>query len=210
MNCRRAKRLVFEFMDGLTDERVQLDLERHLGECSECDKLQTELTRSMDFLHRAPEIPVDENFNWKVRLAINKEKSAMQTNAQAPRVWFRAWNIRYATSAVTGFAVVALVGWFALGSVERPSSSQLQAIPTATPGATIGQPANGTLTVGQGQNLTSADEAPAGAIDSSADPVELERLVLELQKGDLDKEEIEHLRARIEYLEKHLQRCKGK
>lgn len=116
MNCRRAKNLIFEFVDGLTDETLKLDLERHLGECPECDTLASQLTRSLDLVHRAPQEELDENFNWKVRLAIHKERNAIQGRAASQSSLFRDWNFRYAASAVSGFAVILVAGWIAINA----------------------------------------------------------------------------------------------
>ena len=54
MKCRNAKKLIFEFIDGLEDDRKRLELENHLAGCGECDKFASQLTRSLDLLHRAP------------------------------------------------------------------------------------------------------------------------------------------------------------
>ena len=111
MKCRRARKLVFEFVDGLSDETLKLELERHLEECGPCADLASQLTRSLDLIHRVPEEPVDENFTWKVRLAIHKERQLLQDQVAEPGRLFRAWNLRYAASAVAGLAVVVTAGW---------------------------------------------------------------------------------------------------
>ena len=128
MNCRRAKKLIFEFVDGLTDEKARLDLERYLGECTECDRLASQLTQSLDLIHRMPQEELDENFNWKVRLGIHKERNAIQERAASQGSLFRAWNFRYAASAVSGFAVILVVGWIAInaGLTSVPVSAPLE------------------------------------------------------------------------------------
>jgi hypothetical protein len=133
MNCRRAKKLVFEFVDGLADESARLDLEKHLAECGECEKLASQLTRSMDLIHRAPVETLDENFNWKVRLGIHKERQAMHDAVASQGALFRTWNLRYGASAVAGFVVVVAVGWmaFSAGIVSVGGGSEAT---LATPG----------------------------------------------------------------------------
>ena len=116
MNCRRARKLIFEFVDGLSNEKVQLELELHLGECPECDTLASQLTQSLDLVHRAPQEELDENFNWNVRLAIHKERNAIQERAASQGSLFRDWNFRYAASAVSGFAVILVAGWIAINA----------------------------------------------------------------------------------------------
>jgi anti-sigma factor RsiW len=138
MNCRRAKKLIFEYVDGLADERVQLDLERHLGECPECDRMATQLTQSLDLIHRAPQEQLDENFNWKVRLAIHKERVVIRERAASQGSLFRAWNFRYAGSAAAGFAVILVGGWLAInaGLTPVPVSTSLDAAMPRTPDLT--------------------------------------------------------------------------
>jgi len=130
MNCRRAKKLIFEFVDGLTDEKVQLDLERHIGECAECEKLATSLSSSLALIRSTPQEPVDENFNWKVRLAIRKERSEMQEMLATQGSLFRTWNIRYAMSASAGFAAILVGGWLAI-SLTAPSPAEDPLLTTA-------------------------------------------------------------------------------
>lgn len=142
MKCRRARKLVFEFVDGLTDETVRLDLEKHLAECAACDRLASQVTRSMDLIRRAPVETLDENFNWKVRLAIHKERHAMQEAMASQGALFRAWNTRYAVSAVAGFLAVIAVGWmgFSTGVIGIGGGAAVQ--PALVAGAD--QPAQST------------------------------------------------------------------
>ena len=122
MNCRRAKKLVYDFVDGLCTETDQIELESHLGDCEPCDKLKSQLARSLDMLKRAPVEPVDDNFNWRVRLAIRKELATARDVSSSQRGLFRRWNIGYAASAAAGFAVILLAGWMAIGSGDGPAS----------------------------------------------------------------------------------------
>lgn len=114
MNCRRAKKLILEFVDGLPSESLRLELERHLGECTACEQLASSLNRSMELLRRAPIEPVDDNFNWKVRLAVHKERSVIQQQAASQGNLLRAWNVRYGFSAAAGVVAVIAAGWLAV------------------------------------------------------------------------------------------------
>ena len=147
MNCRGAKKLIFEFVDGLNDEKLRLDLEQHLGACAECEKLAVSLTSSLAFIRRTPQEPVDENFNWKVRLAIRKERSEMQEMLSSQGSLFRAWNARYAMSAAAGFAAILAAGWLTI-SLTAPSPAGDELLATV-PGPVQEQP---TETRDSGQN----------------------------------------------------------
>ncbi len=136
MNCRRAKKLIFEFVDGLSDEKLKLDLERHLGECAECERLATSLVSSLALLRRAPQEPVDENFNWKVRLAIHKERSEMKDLLASQGSLFRAWNLRYAMSAAAGFAAILAAGWLTISLTASPPSDRALTAGAGAPAST--------------------------------------------------------------------------
>lgn len=110
MKCRKARKLVFDFIDGLVSDKDRLDLETHLSQCPECDKLASQLARSMDLLHRAPQEKPSENFAWKVRLRLNQERNSVRERSVSYGALFRAWNIRYSAAAVAAFAAVLTVG----------------------------------------------------------------------------------------------------
>lgn len=110
MKCRRVRQLLFDFVDGLGDETLHAEVDRHLAECSECEKFAAESTRSLAFLRRAPVEPLDDNFNWKVRLAIHREQRATAKRAGSTGAWVRAWNFRYVASTGVAFALVLGAG----------------------------------------------------------------------------------------------------
>jgi hypothetical protein len=111
MNCRRAKGLIYGFIDGMIGDQDRVALEKHLGECASCESMATSLSKSLDLLHRVPQVQPDENFNWKVRLAIAQARNAMAGDAASERSWIRSWNLRFAFSAVSAFVVVAATGY---------------------------------------------------------------------------------------------------
>jgi hypothetical protein len=122
MKCRNAKSLIFEFVDGLDDDTKRLELEQHLAGCGACDKFATQLTRSLDLLHRAPREETSDNFAWKIRLKLNQERNAVQERHASYGVIVRSWNLRYATAAVAAAAVVLVGGLAVFQSGLAPSS----------------------------------------------------------------------------------------
>jgi hypothetical protein len=114
MKCRTAKKLTYEFIDGLEDDTKRLDLEQHLAGCSECDAFATQLTRSIDLLHRSPHETPSENFAWKVRLRLNQERVGAGAVSASYGSIIRSWNLRYASAAVAAAVVVLLGGLFAV------------------------------------------------------------------------------------------------
>lgn len=120
MKCRNAKKLVFEFIDGLVDDTKRLELEKHIGRCPACEKLASRLTQSMDLLHRAPQEKTSENFEWNLRMRLNRERNTIRERSQSYGSAFRSWNIRYAATAVAAFAVVLAAGLIAVNSGLSP------------------------------------------------------------------------------------------
>ena len=113
MRCRQAKKLLFDYIDGVISESDRVGLERHLAECRKCEREASAMSRSLELLHRLPSESPSENFNWKLRLRLAKAKRAWRDTAESERVWQRMWNTRFAVAAVSTFAAV-LVGGGAL------------------------------------------------------------------------------------------------
>jgi hypothetical protein len=226
MNCRRAQHLLFDFIDGMSNETLRAELDRHLGECPACETFAAEMTRSLALLRRAPVATLDENFNWKVRLAIHRERNALRSGSTSAGTWARAWNMRYATGAGIAFALVLLAG-VALernGTImfqpatssspaPRPNSEQTtvanRSIPTARPIATLPSPTGnslGTLVSEGSPNLFNSGAAPLGAID---DPARSEALIDSLVEQQLiplaPEERALYIQRQIHRLQSRLQ-----
>lgn len=226
MNCRRAKKLIFEFVDGLNDEKLKLDLEQHLGECAECDHFATSLTGSLALIRRSPQEPVDENFNWKVRLAIHKERREMQELASSQGSLFRAWNLRYAMSAAAGFATILAAGWLTVSLTfpSPPGGSQSTSTPTTARMEASDVPARGdsprfskpTLVTGPGRMVSGGNNAGSsgggggGAIDVEKvvhNPAAFDSL-FEVQLRNLPEDmRAQILRQHLMMLQKRLEAC---
>ncbi len=110
MKCRRVRHLLLDFVDGLGNEALHAEVERHLAQCTDCEAFATESARSLALLRRTPVEPLDDNFNWKVRLAIHREEKARAKGAASTSAWVRAWNFRYVASTGVAFAMVLGAG----------------------------------------------------------------------------------------------------
>ena len=192
MNCRRARHLLFDFFDGASNEALRAEVDRHLGECEDCDRFASEMTSSLALLRRVPVEPLDDNFNWKVRLAIHREKNSALERAASANAWVRAWNVRYVLSTGFAFAAVLVVGGVMLaqnGSVPAPvqvaQPSQPDQVagdnpgPTPVPRSTINFPANNGLmsTVSTGHPDLNLGPAPMGAIDETQTDARIDSLI---------------------------------
>ena len=116
MKCRRAKTLICDFIDGMIGDQDRAALEQHLTQCKSCEEMATGLSRSLDLLHRVEPVQPDENFTWKVRLRIARERNAMADVGAEQGVWIRSWNRRFAFSALSTFVVIVLAGSIAINS----------------------------------------------------------------------------------------------
>jgi anti-sigma factor RsiW len=232
MNCRRARKAIFRFVDGLSDEKMQLDLEQHLAGCAACETLARSLARSLDLVRRTPQETLDENFNWKVRLAIHKERAATRARAASTGSLFHVWNLRFAASAAAGVTVAIAAGWLAVASglilpagdqglvaesgrelsrplPAEPAKEERVAQPTAQPawrGDLRDQPAGPSVV--SGGNRTQAGKASrVGAIDEMASSsAALDSLIRAETAGMTEADRERYLRVRIERLQTFLEK----
>jgi len=130
MKCRRAKQLIFDFRDGMIGDQDRIALEQHLNACSPCDEYATSMAKSLDLLHRVEPVKLDDNFAWKVRLRIARERNALAEAAASHTPWYRSFNVGYAVSAASAFAVVLFAGYFAVGSLMPAPAGNGFANPT--------------------------------------------------------------------------------
>jgi hypothetical protein len=114
MKCRHARKLIFDYIDGVISEPDRAGLEQHLVHCRSCENAATTLATSLDLLHRLPVAMPSENFSWKLRLRIAKEKNAWRDGVESERAWQRAWNRKFAFGTISAFVVVVAAGGFVL------------------------------------------------------------------------------------------------
>lgn len=122
MKCRQAKNLIFDHIDGMISEPDRVALERHLNQCGDCESMASSLSQSLDLLHKLPSVEPSENFNWKVRLRLLKEKNALRDGMETERQWYRAWNTRFTVSAISALAMVLVAGTVLMKSSIRPGA----------------------------------------------------------------------------------------
>jgi hypothetical protein len=131
MKCRRAKTLIFDFIDGMIGDQDRVALETHLTECTSCESMAASLSKSLDLLHSVPQVQPSDNFNWKVRLGITHARNAAVTDIATERAWLRSWNVRFAFSAISTFVVVATTGYFLTRSSIVPGGDRVVSDPVS-------------------------------------------------------------------------------
>jgi hypothetical protein len=122
MRCRQADKLIFDYIDGLISESDRLRLERHLSECRRCEATSSAVARSLGLLHRLPKAEPSENFNWKLRLRLSRERNALRGGAELERVWPRAWRSTFALGAASAFVVALAAGFVFLKYAGGPGA----------------------------------------------------------------------------------------
>ena len=94
--------------------------------------------------------PLDDNFNWKVRLAIHREQKARAKGTASTSAWARTWNFRYVAS--TGVAFVMVLG---AGVVFMQSRGSTPMDPT-TPEIVSNRSVSPVVTTGGGGRTTTS------------------------------------------------------
>ncbi len=122
MKCRRVRHLLLDFVDGLGNEAQHAEVDRHVAECPGCESFAVQTRQSLALLRRIPAATLDENFNWKVRLAIHREEKANAKRAASTGAWVRAWNFRYVASTGVAFALVLGAGVVVMQRVSPTST----------------------------------------------------------------------------------------
>jgi anti-sigma factor RsiW len=213
MNCRRARHLLFDFFDGASNEALRAEVDRHLGECEDCDRFASEMTHSLALLRRVPMEPLDDNFNWKVRLAIHREKNAALERAASAHAWVRMWNVRYALSTGLALSAALVAGALLLaqnGTVPVPAQfaqtspqnmQQPNAGPSPVPRSSLQAPVNDDLfrTVSTGHTDEDRNPAPVGAIDEARIDSLINADVMRLPEHERDQ----YIQRRIDRLRAH-------
>lgn len=225
MKCRRARKLIYDFIDGMIGDQDRIALETHLGDCPSCEDMASGLSRSLDLLHRAPQAEVDDNFNWKVRLAIQQAKHSAGADVTYSRSWIRSWNLRFALSAVSTFVIVSATGYMLAKSNFSPRSSGLiattfQSTNATTPSSVDNSGAPDYSGPGipdgsfVGPTLTSTgspDRATASSgLISEAPAINVDSLTSQFHKSRIAAEKLRRLEQQVDVLQSELHACESK
>lgn len=220
MKCRRAKTLIFDFIDGMIDDKDRISLEQHLSECKSCEVMASGMTASLDLLHRVPPVQPDENFTWKVRLRLARERHLMP-DPSAQRTWLRSWNRRFALSAASTLVVVLTAGYLITQNAAVPGEPPTRAtvpgmqknepVNVATPGKKwdrqgLPLPSNGPTLVSSG-GRTATDGAGHGALEEMSSPLNTDSLIGHFLDSELKRHRMRRLEQQVELLQHELRAC---
>ncbi|UCG50977.1 MAG: zf-HC2 domain-containing protein [Candidatus Latescibacterota bacterium] len=219
MKCRQAKKLIFDFIDGEISDQDRLVLEQHLSECTSCETMASGLSDSLRLLHRIPPVEPDENFNWKLRLRLAKEKHALQTSAPSERSWLRAWNTRFALSALSTFVLVLAVGFVLMRSVFEPvggtgefelKPSAMPRVSTTTESGRLTQPSGEGVLYGRGmfRPVIYGDQPVGPPVAKTTDPLlDVDSLMARYLRSRMEGYRVQLLERQVEALQTELQKC---
>lgn len=222
MNCRRARHLLFDFFDGGSNEALRAEVDRHLGVCADCEQFASEMSQSLALLRRTPVEPLDDTFNWKVKLAIHRERNAALSRARSAGAWVRMWNLRYAVSSGLAFGAVLVAGAILMRdggvtSPERLVTPNTEITQTSEPSGRSPVPHSNVSTPARNgaSSLVSTGEArgfhgpaPQGPIDKTEAESRIDSLINidVMRMSDLERERymqrrIENMRRLREFLQ---------
>ena len=236
MKCRHAKKLIFDYIDGMISDQDRIGLEKHLGGCRSCEEMATGMNKSLDLLHRLPPVEPDENFNWKLRLRLAREKNALYADTGSERLWFKWWNTRFALSALSAFVIVVAAGFIMLRSGFGPGAGtgsspepeiRWDSMPPVAENTqkpvTETQPSTPTtrrapsnipwFSVGGGPQLVSSSDPGltigyGGAMERSNEPmIDLDSLRTRWLHTHRETYRIRQLEQQVELLQTELERC---
>lgn len=87
MNCKQTQPLLSEFIDNSLSARDTFEVDRHLGQCRECEFALHEMRRTVQLLQSAPRYEVGAEFMERLNARL------MQVRPTAPR-WLWAQNLQ--------------------------------------------------------------------------------------------------------------------
>jgi hypothetical protein len=227
MNCRRARALIYDVSDNAIADGDRIALEQHLVGCASCDALAKGWSASLALLRRAPVAQPDENFNWKVRLAVAQARKDLSAGGSSERTWARSWNVRFAFSALSTFVVVAATGYALtradmFGRGDRNASDRRAAVdasiaqPAGDPGRHDDAASSSVMdasrvnpalvsTGPQGQPMGPVDET--GLIDEVGPALNTDSLTNYFLKARVDQYRMRLLEQQLETLLGELRKC---
>jgi hypothetical protein len=227
MNCRRVRTLIYDVNDNAVDDRDRIALEQHLVRCPSCESLAKRWSASLDLLRRVPVAEPDDNFNWKVRLALAQARKGMGADTTSERTWMRSWNLRFGFGALSTFAVVAATGYVLIRTNGFAGADRLAMRPATTiadasrtlpkrdtsvrkdsPSSTIrGSSGVSSALVSTGQGRTPAGESPgdSGLIDEVS--LNTDSLTAHYLNSQYEQRRMRQLELQVETLVGELRKC---
>jgi hypothetical protein len=223
MRCRKARKLIFDFIDGRLSDRDEIRLESHLVECHSCEKLAAHMRKSLDLLHSLPEVTPSDNFNWKVRLKLARERNSIHEKLESQSMWMKRWNTRFALGTVAAFTAVTLAGYLFLNS--RPALKGTNSSDGYTPKSasvsdqrptsfeTASRPYSGGITTGSSiaERFVSAGYPTTGSASTFYQPIEEDASPNVLGPDSLVTAKLKDMRMRyrVRYLERQIDLLQG-
>ena len=223
MKCRRAKSLIYDFIDGVIDDRSRIALEQHLRECKTCEDLSVGLASSLDLLHRAEPVEPDKNFTWKVRLRLARERNALVDPVVSQRSWARSWTRRFAMGALPAFVLVLGATYFVSKTsfVQTPASVPLSRLTQEPRENGVAQPTvagetrrpeviSSRSTVGERfvtNNPPGHRGEDQGVLRKDAEPLDLDSLMIQYRLSTLQARRLWGAKEQIDLLNEKLREC---
>ena len=110
MNCRKAQRLLVEFLEGALSARSREEIESHLKACGRCRKERDLLATSWQMLgtYDAPEAPAD--FTASLMRRIHSEQAPL-VKVRFARPWFGVPQLIPTLAVILALGVAVALFW---------------------------------------------------------------------------------------------------
>ncbi|MFW6129482.1 MAG: anti-sigma factor family protein [Candidatus Aminicenantaceae bacterium] len=126
MRCKKAKKLISDYIDGELDSSQRSSLEEHLKECEECRKFMEDTQR---IAHTAQELEAGSPspYVW-TRIKQGVEAKTPSYEASRKRAWRWSPQLKYSVGVLSLLVVVgaAVIGFYQLTNQDQLSLSEPQ------------------------------------------------------------------------------------
>ena len=118
MRCSKAKRLISDRMDGRVSERLNVDLEQHLGSCMDCKKFFEDFQEIVERAKNLENLKPSGQSWLKIRAKLETEEQKVLTVRKQKRgrlsLLFQPPRLKYASIGALLAAFIIFVGLFGL------------------------------------------------------------------------------------------------
>lgn len=123
MTCAQSKSLLSAYLDGALTGKQMYSLDRHLRECSLCNREYLSLRQTQSLLARMGRVHAPEDLSLKLRIAISHE-AARSRSPYFGTMIFHLENVlrAFMVPATTGLVATVLIFGFVAGILASPPS----------------------------------------------------------------------------------------
>lgn len=123
MECRNARSLVDDYLDGALDEATRHSLEAHLGECERCRSEFNEARKYREAIHGLPRVKVPDDFLKGIHDRLGTETVGRKRRELLSTPLLKTLPFGVAAAAVAAFALIFVIH-LNQPYIEKPSEHE--------------------------------------------------------------------------------------